>query len=62
MRGLALAYAVRNAIPRMLANTWEPLAFAARFDWRIFGFALLVSVTTGWYLDWGRHGRQHGLR
>ena len=45
--GLALAYAVRNAIPRMLANTWDPPAFAARFDWRIFGFALLVSIATG---------------
>jgi predicted permease len=45
--GLALAYAVRNAIPRLLAESWEPPAFAARFDWRIFGFALLVGVATG---------------
>lgn len=45
--GLALAYAVRNTVPRLLADSWAPPAFAARFDWRIFGFALLVSVATG---------------
>jgi predicted permease len=45
--GLLLAYAVRNGIPRLLADSWSPPAFAARFDWRIFCFALLVSVITG---------------
>jgi len=45
--GLALAYAARNAIPRLLADAWNPPEFAARFDWRIFGFAFLVSVATG---------------
>jgi predicted permease len=45
--GLALAYVVRNTIPRLLADSWNPPAFTARFDWRIFGFASLVSVVTG---------------
>jgi predicted permease len=45
--GLLLAYGVRNAIPRMMSNAWEPQAFAARFDWRIFGFAAAISIVTG---------------
>jgi predicted permease len=45
--GLALAYAVRNGIPRLLSNAWLPPAFAARFDWRIFGFAAGISLVTG---------------
>ena len=45
--GLALAYAVRNGIPRMLANWWLPPAFSARFDWRIFFFAAGISLVTG---------------
>ena len=45
--GLLLAYGVRNAIPRMMSNAWEPQAFRARFDWRIFGFAAGISIVTG---------------
>ena len=45
--GLLLAYGVGNAIPRMMSNAWEPQAFAARFDWRIFGFAAGISIVTG---------------
>jgi predicted permease len=45
--GLALAYAVRNGIPRLLSNAWTPPAFAARFDWRIFFFAVSISLATG---------------
>jgi len=45
--GLALAYAVRNAIPRMMSSAWAPPAFTASFDWTIFGFAAGVSVVTG---------------
>jgi predicted permease len=45
--GLALAYAVRDGIPRLLSNAWLPPAFAARFDWRIFGFAVAISLVTG---------------
>jgi predicted permease len=45
--GLLLAYAVWNAIPRMMSSPWAPLVFSARFDWRIFGFAAGVSIATG---------------
>ena len=45
--GLALAYAVRNAIPRIMSNSWGPPPFSARFDWRIFGFAAGISIVTG---------------
>jgi predicted permease len=45
--GLALAYAVRNTVPRMMSSPWAPLVFSARFDWRIFGFAAGVSIATG---------------
>jgi predicted permease len=45
--GLLLAYAVRNAIPGMMSSPWAPLVFSARFDWRIFGFAAVVSIATG---------------
>lgn len=44
--GLALAYMVRNAIPKMLSSAWSAPAFSARFDWRIFGFAVGVSILT----------------
>jgi predicted permease len=45
--GLGLAYGVRNAIPRIMSNAWGPPAFSARFDWRIFGFAAVISILTG---------------
>lgn len=45
--GLLLAFAVRNAIPRLLANAWAPPAFSARFSWPIFAFAAMVSIVTG---------------
>lgn len=45
--GLALAFAVRNAIPRMVSNPWAPPAFQAGFDWRIFGFTAAISLLTG---------------
>jgi predicted permease len=45
--GLLLAFAVRNAIPRMLADSWAPPAFSARFSWPIFTFAAIISVVTG---------------
>ena len=45
--GLGLAYGVRNAIPRMMSNAWGPPAFSPRFDWRIFGFAAVISIVTG---------------
>jgi predicted permease len=45
--GLGLAYGVRNTIPRMMSNAWGPPAFSPRFDWRIFGFAAVISIVTG---------------
>jgi len=45
--GLLLAFAVRNAIPRMLSHAWNPPAFAAKFSWPIFIFAAAVSILTG---------------
>lgn len=44
--GLGLAYGVRNAIPKMMSSAWESPQFAARFDWRIFGFAVGLSILT----------------
>jgi predicted permease len=45
--GFLLAYLVRNAIPRLLSDSWTPPAFSARFDWRILCFATCVSILTG---------------
>jgi predicted permease len=45
--GLVLAFAVRNAIPRLLSDAWAPPAFSARFGWPIFAFAAAVSILTG---------------
>jgi predicted permease len=45
--GILLAYLVRNAIPHLLASSWEPPAFSAGFDWRILAFAISISVLTG---------------
>lgn len=44
--GLALAYMVRGAIPKMMSDAWSEPAFSAGFDWRIFGFAAGVSILT----------------
>ncbi len=51
--GLLLAWAVRNALPRMLANSWAPPAFAARFSWPVFLFAVAVSIATGFVFGLG---------
>jgi predicted permease len=45
--GLLLAWAMRNALPRALADSWAPPAFAAKFNWPIFLFAAATSVATG---------------
>jgi predicted permease len=45
--GLLLAWLVRNTIPRLLSNAWDPPAFSARLSWPIFAFAAAVSVLTG---------------
>lgn len=45
--GLLLAWVMRNAIPRLLSNAWSAPAFAAKFDWPIFAFAVAMSIVTG---------------
>jgi len=45
--GLLLAWTVRNAMPRLVSNSWTPPAFSARFSWPIFAFAASVSILTG---------------
>jgi predicted permease len=45
--GLLLAFAVRNALPRLVSNAWSPAAFSAKFSWPIFAFAAAVSFATG---------------
>jgi predicted permease len=45
--GLLLAWLVRNTIPRLLSNAWDPPAFSARLSWPIFAFAAGVSILTG---------------
>jgi predicted permease len=47
LAGLLLAWSMRNAIPRLLSNGWNPPAFSARFSWQIFLFALGISLLTG---------------
>ncbi len=47
MAGLLLAFGLRNAIPRLASNAWNPPAFSARFSWPIFLFALGISLLTG---------------
>ncbi len=47
LAGLLLAWAVRNAIPRLLSEAWNPPAFSARFSWQIFTFAAGISLLTG---------------
>ena len=45
--GLLLAWAVRNALPRLLSNAGAPPAFSASFSWPIFAFAAAISIATG---------------
>jgi predicted permease len=45
--GLALAYLGRNAVPSLLSNPWQPLAFQVRFDWSVFAFCAAATLATG---------------
>ena len=47
LSGLMLSYLGRNAIPRLLTNTWERAEFTTRFDWGVFGFTAGVTLLTG---------------
>lgn len=45
--GLLLAWLVRNALPRLLSNSWASPAFSARFSWPIFAFGVVSAILTG---------------
>ncbi|MGA7258252.1 MAG: ABC transporter permease [Terracidiphilus sp.] len=44
--GLLLSAAGRNVIPRLLIDPWEHAETAIPMDWRVFGFTILVTLTT----------------
>jgi len=45
--GLAAAYLGRNAIPKMIENSWEHADLHVHFDWLVFGFTTSVTLLTG---------------
>ncbi len=45
--GLLLGYLGRDSLSRLLSSGSGPAAFSSRFDWRVFGFTLALSVITG---------------
>jgi predicted permease len=47
LAGLLLAFAGRNLIPRLMANSWEANNFALDFDWGIFLFTAAVTLAAG---------------
>ncbi len=44
--GLMLSIAGRNLLPRLMANPWESSETSIPFDWRVFGFTVLVTFAT----------------
>lgn len=44
--GLLLGFLGRNAIPKLLANPWEPTSAAVPFDWRVFCFTAAITLLT----------------
>ncbi len=45
--GLALGYAGRNVIPRLLDTPWIPGSIQGRFDWGVLAFAFAITFVTG---------------
>jgi predicted permease len=45
--GLLAAYLGRNAIPKMIENSWAQMDLHVRFDWSVFGFTAAITVLTG---------------
>jgi predicted permease len=44
--GLLLSLASRNILPRLLADPWETTTTDIPFDWRVFGFTMLMTFAT----------------
>jgi len=47
LAGLLLGYLGRNAIPKLLTNSWETSEANVHFDWWVFGFTAAVTISTG---------------
>ena len=45
--GLVLSYLGRNAIPKLLSNSWEQPQMNVSMDWGVFAFASGVTLLTG---------------
>ena len=45
--GLLLAWTLRNWIPRLFSDSWAPPPSSIQFSWRIFMFAAVISILTG---------------
>jgi predicted permease len=45
--GLLVGFLGRNAIPRLVSNSWEPAITITSFDWRVFLFAAGLALITG---------------
>jgi predicted permease len=45
--GQLLGYLGRNYLPHLLSPSWGSAALGVRFDWRVFGFTLIITVLTG---------------
>ena len=44
--GLMLSIAGRNLLPRLMTDPWESSETAIPFDWRVFGFTMLITFAT----------------
>jgi len=47
LSGFAIGYLARNAIPALIAHSWDPNRVGVPIDWRVFGFTAAVTILTG---------------
>ncbi|HEY9126858.1 MAG TPA: ABC transporter permease, partial [Acidobacteriaceae bacterium] len=45
--GLALGYLGSTLVPKLTTNSWERVDFHVHFDWLVFAFTALITLTTG---------------
>jgi predicted permease len=45
--GLMAAYLGRNAIPKLIQDSWERTDLHIPFDWGVFGFTAAITILTG---------------